>query len=155
MSIEVKLITVLTSLILLCLALYLFVSQELIGFKIVVFLCTILVFYFLVSNSLATIAITDDELILHYHFRKKEIKINTIENITKIGFNNLSTFAGSKGVFGYNGYLVSADSKIYVNDRKSMVKIVTSRRNYMVSIDDPESLIREIEEKLNTNFYVS
>ena len=73
--------------------------------------------------------------------------IKYVELITKTGFN-LRTF-GIGGLFGYFGYFNGNDVWYVTNVRKK-VKIQTERKTYLISPEEPQKFINEIE-KLKNN----
>lgn len=73
--------------------------------------------------------------------------IKNVELITKTGFN-LRTF-GIGGLFGYFGYFNGNDVWYVTNIRKK-VKIQTEKKTYLISPEEPQKLINEIE-KLKNN----
>lgn len=73
--------------------------------------------------------------------------IKNVELITKTGFN-LRTF-GIGGLFGYFGYFNGNDVWYVTNIRKK-VKIQTEKKTYLISPEEPQTFINEIE-KLKNN----
>lgn len=73
--------------------------------------------------------------------------IKYVKLITKTGFN-LRTF-GIGGLFGYFGYFNGNDVWYVTNIRKK-VKIQTERKTYLISPEEPQKFINEIE-KLKNN----
>ena len=73
--------------------------------------------------------------------------IKNVELITKTAFN-YRTF-GIGGLFGYFGYFNGNDVWYVTNIRKK-VKIQTERKTYLISPEEPQKFINEIE-KLKKN----
>lgn len=105
-----------------------------------------LAFLYFFSISLKKIIIKDDALILVKKIGRERIDLKTVSRTELLVFSNLTVTYGSKGIFGYNGSLMD-DSKTLVNDRQKMVKIYTPNNNYIVSCDEQEMLIAEIEKR--------
>lgn len=105
-----------------------------------------LAFLYFFSISLKRIVIKDDSLVLDKNIGGERINLQTISRTELLAFSNLTTTYGSKGIFGYNGSLMD-DSKALVNDRSKMVKIYTPDKNYIISCDEPEKLMAEIEKR--------
>ena len=104
-----------------------------------------LIYFF--ANSLKKIIIGEKKLTLEKNIGKIEIPFSDIIKIEKLDFSNLSMTYGSKGVFGYIGNTMD-DSISMVNDRKKMVRIITTEKKYTISSDKPKELINEIKNVL-------
>lgn len=107
-----------------------------------------LAFLYFFSISLKRIIIRNDSLILYKGIGSECIDLQTVSGTELLAFCNLTTTYGSKGVFGYNGSLMD-DSKTLVNNRRKMVKIYTRNKNYIISCDEPELFVAEIEKREN------
>lgn len=105
-----------------------------------------LAFLYYFSISLKKIVIKDDSIVLEKNIGSEHINLQTVSGTELLAFSNLTATYGSKGIFGYNGSLMD-DSKTLVNDRRKMVKIYTSDKNYIISCDEPERLMAEIERR--------
>lgn len=105
-----------------------------------------LAFFYYFSISLKKIILSQKFIILEKNIGSEKIDIQTVSKTELLALSNLTATFSSKGFFGFNGRLMD-DSKTLVNDRSKMVKIYTPAKNYVVSCDEPERLIAEIEER--------
>ena len=105
-----------------------------------------LAFLYFFSISLKRIIIKNDSIVLNKNIGSERIDLQTVSKTELLAFSNLTTTYGSKGVFGFNGSLMD-DSKTLVNDRRKMIKIYTPNKNYIISCDEPEMLMAEIERR--------
>ncbi len=150
-STEVKIITTLTLIIFALIIITIFYGQTTeinIYLKtFIVLSITIGIIYFY-SNSLKEIKLTDKFLILKKNVGQQIIDLHNIESINKIEFSNLTSTISSKGFFGFNGNLMD-DSITLINNRKKIVRVSTLEKKYLISVDNPEDLIDNIENKKN------
>lgn len=147
MSFEVKLITLLTSIILTSIAITLFFSSKSFLIQLLATIGVVFVFFLLLSKSVKNITIKNNQLILNYRIGKKNIDFQDIVSINKLDFNNLTMTLGSQGVFGFNGNLMD-NSRASVNNRKNMIGIETKKTNYIVSIDNVDKSILYLKQKI-------
>lgn len=145
MSTEVKAITLLGSAVLLSIGITLFILSGLLWLKILIILAVLISFYFLLTTSLRKVTIDKNHLILNYRIGRRKIDLNEITEISRIKIDNLTMTYGSRGIFGYNGDLIES-SDAYVNDRKKMLKIRTKEKDYIISINNPDLMIKLITE---------
>lgn len=145
MSTEVKAITLLGSAVLLSIGITLFILSGLLWLKILILLAVLISFYFLLTTSLRKVTIDKNHLILNYRIGRRKIGLNEITEISRIKIDNLTMTYGSRGIFGYNGDLMES-SDAYVNDRKKMLKIRTKEKDYIISINNPDLMIKLITE---------
>ena len=94
------------------------------------------------------IKLTDKFLILKKNIGQKIIDLHNIESVDKIEFSNLTSTISSKGFFGFNGNLMD-NSITLINNRRKIVRISTLGKKYLLSVDNPEELIKDIENKKN------
>ncbi len=150
-STEVKIITTLTLIIFALIIITIFYGQTAeinIYLKtFIVLIITIGIIYFY-SNSLKEIKLTDKFLILKKNVGQQIIDLHNIESVNKIEFSNLTSTISSKGFFGFNGNLMD-DSITLINNRKKIVRVSTLEKKYLISVDNPEDLIDNIENKKN------
>jgi hypothetical protein len=106
----------------------------------------ILVYFY--ANSLNKIIIDKDYLILKKNLGQIKISKQEITSITKMGYSNLTMFYGSKGVFGFIGSTMD-NAFSWVKDRNKMVKIITKRKNYILSADEPDKMVSDIKKCYN------
>jgi len=145
MSTEVKAITLLGSAVLLSIGTTLFTLSGLLWLKILIILAVLISFYFLLTTSLRKVTIDKNHLILNYRIGRRKIDLNEITEISRIKIDNLTMTYGSRGIFGYNGDLIES-SDAYVNDRKKMLKIRTKEKDYIISVNNPDLMIKRITE---------
>lgn len=100
------------------------------------------------SDQLKEIKLTDKFLILKKNIGQKIIDLHNIESVDKIEFSNLTSTISSKGFFGFNGNLMD-NSITLINNRRKIVRISTLGKKYLLSVDNPEELIKDIENKKN------
>lgn len=101
---------------------------------------TVLYFY---THALNKVFIDADKLVLKKNFGQTEIDIQDIINIQHLNSSHLSMTFGSKGVFGFIGHTMD-NCKSYVKDRKNMIRIDTSEKKYVFSVNSASQLIHEI-----------
>ena len=150
-STEVKIITTLTLIIIALIIFTIFYGQTAeinIYLKIFIFLIITIGIIYFYSNSLKEIKLTDKFLILKKNVGQQIIDLHNIESINKIEFSNLTSTISSKGFFGFNGNLMD-DSITLINNRKKIVRVSTLEKKYLISVDNPEDLIDNIENKKN------
>lgn len=111
-------------------------------------LITSLVAMYFYANSLKKVKITDKYLILQKNIGYQMIPLNNIKSVNTAEFSNLTATFSSKGFFGFNGTLMD-DTVTFVNDRKNMVKISTSEKKYLLSVNSPNEFIRDIINRNN------
>ena len=116
--------------------------------KIFIFLIITIGIIYFYSNSLKEIKLTDKFLILKKNIGQKIIDLHNIESVDKIEFSNLTSTISSKGFFGFNGNLMD-NSITLINNRRKIVRISTLGKKYLLSVDNPEELIKDIENKKN------
>ena len=105
-----------------------------------------LAFFYYFSISLKKIILSQNSIILEKNIGSEKIDIQTVSKTELLSISNLTATFSSKGFFGFNGRLMD-NSKTLVNHRRKMVKIYTPTQNYVVSCDEPQRLIAEIEER--------
>ena len=150
-STEVKIITTLTLIIFALIIFTIFYGQTAeinIYLKIFIFLIITIGIIYFYSNSLKEIKLTDKFLILKKNVGQQIIDLHNIESVNKIEFSNLTSTISSKGFFGFNGNLMD-DSITLINNRKKIVRVSTLEKKYLISVDNPEDLIDNIENKKN------
>ena len=150
-STEVKIITTLTLIIFALIIFTIFYGQTAeinIYLKIFIFLIITIGIIYFYSNSLKEIKLTDKFLILKKNIGQKIIDLHNIESVDKIEFSNLTSTISSKGFFGFNGNLMD-NSITLINNRRKIVRISTLGKKYLLSVDNPEELIKDIENKKN------
>ncbi|MCO7319837.1 PH domain-containing protein, partial [Riemerella anatipestifer] len=154
-STEVNIITGLTLIILSLLIVTLFYNNigEYVNvyFKFGVLLIISLVAIYFYANSLKKVKITDKYLILQKNIGYQMIPLGDIKSVNKTEFSNLTATFSSKGFFGFNGVLMD-DTVTFVNDRKNMVNISTSKKKYLLSVNTPNEFIRDIINRNNNDY---
>lgn len=111
----------------------------------VLFMAVILISYCFVPKR---IAISEDQILIRNLFGAVIINIAEIKSIGKIekrGFH-LRTF-GVGGLFGYFGYFNGKDVWYVTNTYKKIKIILLTGKIYMVSPENPEDFIKEVEER--------
>ncbi len=150
-STEVKTITTLTLIIFTLIIFSIFYGQTVeinIYLKIFIFLIITIGTIYFYSNSLKEVKLTDKYLILRKNIGQKIIDLHNIESVSKIEFSNLTSTFSSKGFFGFNGNLMD-NSITLINDRKKIVRISTLGKKYLLSVDNPDELVKNVEIKKN------
>jgi hypothetical protein len=107
---------------------------------------TVIYFY---ANSLNKIIVQKESIVLKKNIGQIKIHKSDILEVTRLGHSNLTMTYGSKGVFGFIGSTMD-DSTSLVKDRKNMLKITTKRKEYILSSENCNELIREIKTLYNT-----
>ena len=100
------------------------------------------------SNSLKKIIIENDSIILQKNIGQIKIPKSDIVEVSRLGYSNLTMTYGSKGVFGFIGSTMD-DSTSFVKDRKNMLKITTKSKEYILSSEKCDELVREIKTLYN------
>lgn len=101
-------------------------------------------FYFY-ANALNKVVVHEDRLVIKRNLGQIEIKRDDVQSVTRMDPSNLNLTSGSKGVFGFVGSTMDNTYSL-VKDRSKMVKITTSGKNYLVSVDQPDKLVAEAKE---------
>ncbi|MDY3338731.1 PH domain-containing protein [Riemerella anatipestifer] len=150
-STEVNIITGLTLIILSLLIVTLFYNNisEYIKFGVVLIISLVAIYFY--ANSLKKVKITDKYLILQKNIGYQMIPLGDIKSVNKTEFSNLTATFSSKGFFGFNGVLMD-DTVTFVNDRKNMVNISTSKKKYLLSVNTPNEFIRDIINRNNNDY---
>lgn len=114
------------------------------GIFLAIVLSTAFYFY---SQSLIRIQITDKILILKKNLGSIPIDFSDIKKVVKLKYADIPMTIGSKGFFGFIGRTMDG-SRSFVKNRKQMVQIITSTNNYLVSCDNRDDFVREINKKI-------
>lgn len=117
------------------------------GQSIIPMITILLTILYLYLNSLSLIILNDDSLILKKHFGHKEIKLKDINTVERLSNSNLTMTSGSLGVFGFAGSTMD-NSVSYVKDRTKMIRILTEKKNYIISCELPDELVELIRNKI-------
>lgn len=103
-----------------------------------------IMFYFY-SKSLHKVIITKDDLILKKNMGSISIPLSEIQAIYKLESSSLPLTSGSMGVFGFIGNTMD-NSICMVNDRKNMIKVVTTKNEkYIFSVQNPKHLVEHLD----------
>ncbi len=151
-SFSVKLITIGIVIVMGIVAFSIFTLNEKYGIIVSLIILGTLIYFF--ANSLKKIIIEEKKLTLKKNIGKVEIPFSDIIKIEKLDFSNLSMTYGSKGVFGYIGNTMDGSISM-VNDRKKMLRIITTEKKYTISSDKPKELMNEIKNVLQHNRTIS
>jgi len=114
------------------------------GIFLAIVLSTTFYFY---SQSLIRIQITDKHLILKKNIGRIQIDFSDIEKAVKLKYADIPMTIGSKGFFGFIGQTMDGSGS-FVKNRKKMVQIITSDKKYLISCDDREDFMEEINRKI-------
>ena len=106
---------------------------------------TVIYFY---ANSLNKIIIEKESIVLKKNIGQIKIHRSDILEVTRLGYSNLTMTYGSKGVFGFIGSTMD-DSTSFVKERKNMLKITTKSKEYILSSEKCDELVREIKTLYN------
>ena len=96
------------------------------------------------------IAVSTDQILIKNLFGSVVINIKEIETIgtlEKIGLN-LRT-AGVGGLFGYFGYFNGKDVWYVTNTKKKVKMILNSGKVYMISPENPDDFVKEVQKRKN------
>ena len=121
-------------------------DQKFVFWPVSIMVAAIVTAYLMVPK----IDLEQDNLKIKNSFVNIQVPVKSIKNvelITKTAFN-YRTF-GIGGLFGYFGYFNGNDVWYVTNIRKK-VKIQTERKTYLISPEEPQKFINEIE-KLKKN----
>lgn len=106
---------------------------------------SIILFYIIVySFSLNHVKITNNHIILSKNIGYIRLSHDEIESISKIKFVNLPTTISSRGVFGYNSQFMDQSLGL-INNRKNIIRIECTNKNYIISLNQPLEFIAEFE----------
>ncbi|MDG4946191.1 PH domain-containing protein [Weeksellaceae bacterium KMM 9713] len=143
----VKAVTIFSAVLLVSLATLSVLKNEtysLIGGIIISLIMFGIMFYFY-SNSLRKVIIDKNEMILKKNIGKIIIPISEIKAIYRLESSNLPMTSGSMGVFGFIGNTMD-NSICMVNDRKNMIKVVTTKdEKYIFSVRNPKHLVEHLD----------
>lgn len=114
------------------------------GIFLAIVLSTAFYFY---SQSLIRIQITDKKLILKKNLGRIQIDFSDIHKVVKLKYADIPMTIGSKGFFGFIGQTMDG-SRSFVKNRKQMVQIITNGKKYLISCDNREDFIEEINRKI-------
>lgn len=96
------------------------------------------------------IAVSTDQILIKNLFGSVVINIKEIETfgtLDKIGLN-LRT-AGVGGLFGYFGYFNGKDVWYVTNTKKKVKMILNSGKVYMISPENPDDFVKEVQKRKN------
>ena len=96
------------------------------------------------------IAVSTDQILIKNLFGSVVINIKEIETfgtLDKIGLN-LRT-AGVGGLFGYFGYFNGKDVWYVTNTKKKVKMILQSGKVYMISPENPDDFVKEVQKRKN------
>ena len=96
------------------------------------------------------IAVSTDQILIKNLFGSVVINIKEIETLgtlEKIGLN-LRT-AGVGGLFGYFGYFNGKDVWYVTNTKKKVKMILQSGKVYMISPENPDDFVKEVQKRKN------
>jgi hypothetical protein len=127
-------------------ALTLFATNEYYGLIGGIILCILLIgtMIYFYAISLDKIILESEMIILKKNIGQINIPKSDIMEVSKLGFSNLTMTYGSKGVFGFIGNTMD-NSVSLVKDRKSMIQIKTKDKNFILSSEKPDKLVKDIK----------
>ena len=100
------------------------------------------------ANSLNKIILERDVVVLKKNIGEIKIPKSNIQEVDQLAYSNLTMTSGSNGVFGFIGKTMD-NSISMVKDRKKMIRITTNNKKYILSVDRPDELVREIRFQYN------
>lgn len=104
-------------------------------------------FFYFYANSLTSVIVTDNSIILQKKIGKIEIEFSEIDSVKMMQYSAIPMTVGSKGFFGFIGGTMDGASS-FVKDRRKMVQITTtSNKKYLVSCDESENLVNSFSIK--------
>ncbi len=145
-SLFVKIVTTGTLILTAFIALTLFATNEYYGLIGGIILCILLIgtMIYFYAISLDKIILESEMIILKKNIGQINIPKSDIMEVSKLGFSNLTMTYGSKGVFGFIGNTMD-NSVSLVKDRKSMIQIKTKDKNFILSSEKPDKLVKDIK----------
>lgn len=105
-------------------------------------------FLYFKLQSLKEVILDDNHLVLQKVLGRIAIDYNTIERVTKAANTGIPMTSGFNSLFGFTGKTMD-DSIGMVKDKSKMVYLVTSDKKYLISCDDRDDFINELNKRIN------
>lgn len=110
----------------------------------VIFLAGIFFYYY--SQSLKEVIVGDEHLILKKMIGSITLNYNQIQKVVSVKNTGVPMTSGAAGYFGFTGNAMDGSISM-VKDKSQMVHIITADKKYLISCENREDLIQEINLK--------